>query len=158
MAEDQPACITIQDYRQGIIAAEDEEQREEMIQKGKETAVKVGMFVLGFIPGAGPIADVVGGGEFIKDLYDTIKDKDVELDDLDDFPVLKKLRMDKELVKALEDDILNDIDEKYLAYLDNLEPSTCIDQVPDINEFIRNYVAQLTSNHVVISDQSGGSV
>ena len=157
LTEENNSCITIRDYRQGIIAAEDEEHRQELSQKGKDVAIEVGKFALGFVPGASAIAAALGGGEFIKNLYDIVKGKDADIDTMDEYPILKKLKMDPELVKTLDDDLLLAIDEKYLAYLETLEPNTCIDKVPDINEFIRIQIAKETENRVVISNQSGKS-
>ena len=38
--------------------------------------------------------------------------------------------------------------------LRKLEPTTCVDKIPSINDFIRAKIAQETDNHVVIKDES----
>ena len=76
-------------------------------------------------------------------------------DNPQDYPILDVLHIDPELLKTLDQEILNDIDEKYQEYLQTLPPSTTLGKVININDFLRQYVAKLTKNHVVITDQSG---
>ena len=59
------------------------------------------------------------------------------------------------MVKVVEDDILAKLDEMYEEeVLKKLEPTTCVDKIPSINDFIRAKIAQETDNHVVIKDES----
>ena len=106
---------------------------------------------------------VVGGaisrGQDIKDYFEKAKDflsgKKINYDKIEDFPILGHLKLDPELVKVIEDDLLIKLDEMYEEeVLRKLEPTTCVDKIPSINDFIRAKIAQETDNHVVIKDES----
>ena len=142
-------CVTVG----SLISQIDKMQR-------KETATNVGKSALSnlaqFIP-------VVGGAisqtQDIVDYFGKAKDflsrKNINYDKIEDFPILGHLKLDPELVKVIEDDILAKLDEMYEEeVLKKLEPTTCVDKIPSINDFIRAKIAQETDNHVVIKDES----
>ena len=73
-----------------------------------------------------------------------------------DYPILAHLKIDPELVKVIEDDILKQLDEMYEEQiLSKLSKDTCIDKIPSINEFIRGKISVETGKSVVIRDESG---
>lgn len=76
----------------------------------------------------------------------------LEPDKVADFPVLHALAVEPELVRTIEDDILKNVDERYLAYLQSLDRGTKLADITPINEFIRAMIAKDTQNHVVIKD------
>ena len=106
---------------------------------------------------------VVGGamstGQDLVDYFGKAKDflskNKINYDEIEDFPILGHLKLDPELVKVIEDDILIELDEMYEEeVLSKLEPTTCIDKIPSINDFIRKKIAIETKNHVVIKDET----
>ena len=106
---------------------------------------------------------VVGGamstGQDLVDYFGKAKDflskNKINYDEIEDFPILGHLKLDPELVKVIEDDILIKLDEMYEEeVLSKLEPTTCIDKIPSINDFIRKKIAIETKNHVVIKDET----
>jgi len=106
---------------------------------------------------------VVGGamstGQDLVDYFGKAKDflskNKINYDEIEDFPILGHLKLDPELVKVIEDDILIELDEMYEEeVLSKLEPTTCIDKIPSINDFIRKKIAIETKNHVVIKDEA----
>ncbi len=106
---------------------------------------------------------VVGGAisrsQDIKDYFEKAKDflskRKINYDKIEDFPILGHLKLDPELIKVVEDDLLIKLDEMYEEeVLRKLEPTTCVDKIPSINDFIRAKIAQETDNHVVIKDES----
>jgi hypothetical protein len=106
---------------------------------------------------------VVGGamstGQDLVDYFGKAKDflskNKINYDEIEDFPILGHLKLDPELVKVIEDDILIELDEMYEEeVLSKLEPTTCIDKIPSINDFIRKKIAIETKNHVVIRDEA----
>ena len=109
----------------------------------------VGMKVLGsLLPGA-----IVSGAEALYDMYKKIRhQKNLEPDKVADFPVLQALSVEPGLVKVIEDDILQNIDEKYQNYLQTLNPQTKLTDITSINEFIRLTIAKSTDKHVTIQD------
>jgi hypothetical protein len=95
----------------------------------------------------------------IKDYFGKTKDflskNNINYDKIEDFPILGHLKLDPELVKIIEDDILSQIDEMYEEqYLSKLEPNMCVKDIKSINDFIREKIAIETKNHVVIRDEA----
>ena len=143
--EAEQGCVTVG----SLISQIDKMQR-------KETAKSAFSRFAKFIP-------VVGGaiskGQDVKDYFEKAKDflsgKKINYDKIEDFPILGHLKLDPELVKVIEDDLLIKLDEMYEEeVLRKLEPTTCVDKIPSINDFIRAKIAQETDNHVVIKDES----
>ena len=143
--EAEQGCVTVG----SLISQIDKMQR-------KETAKSAFSRFAKFIP-------VVGGaiskGQDIKDYFEKAKDflsgKKINYDKIEDFPILGHLKLDPELVKVIEDDLLVKLDEMYEEeVLRKLEPTTCVDKIPSINDFIRAKIAQETNKHVVIKDES----
>ena len=126
----------------------------------KETATNVGKSAFSnlaqFIP-------IVGGaistGQDIADYFGKAKDflskNKVNYEKIEDYPILGHLKLDPELVKVIEGDLLIKLDEMYEEeVLRKLKPTTCVDKIPSINDFIRAKIAQETNKHVVIKDES----
>tara|TARA_R100000149_G_C5828620_1_gene105044 strand:- start:130 stop:606 length:477 start_codon:yes stop_codon:yes gene_type:complete len=143
--EAEQGCVTVG----SLISQIDKMQR-------KETAKSAFSRFAKFIP-------VVGGaiskGQDVKDYFEKAKDflsgKKINYDKIEDFPILGHLKLDPELLKVIEDDLLIKLDEMYEEeVLRKLEPTTCVDKIPSINDFIRAKIAQETDNHVVIKDES----
>tara|TARA_B100000287_G_scaffold241603_1_gene227049 strand:+ start:192 stop:668 length:477 start_codon:yes stop_codon:yes gene_type:complete len=143
--EAEQGCVTVG----SLISQIDKMQR-------KETAKSAFSRFAKFIP-------VVGGaiskGQDVKDYFEKAKDflsgKKINYDKIEDFPILGHLKLDPELVKVIEDDLLAKLDEMYEEeVLKKLEPTTCVDKIPSINDFIRAKIAQETNKHVVIKDES----
>ena len=146
--EAEQGCVTVG----SLISQIDNMQR-------KETATKVGKSVFSnlvqYIPFVG---GAISTGQDIVDYFEKTKDflskKGINYDKIEDFPILGHLKLDPELVKVIEDDLLIKLDEMYEEeVLRKLEPTTCIDKIPSINDFIRAKIAQETDNHVVIKDE-----
>jgi len=96
------------------------------------------------------------GGEILHGLYKKVNRIEGESDDdPKDFPILDILDVDRYLLRALDQEILNNIDEKYQTYLQSLPPDTLIKDIIDINDFIRQDVTRTTGRRVTISDESG---
>ena len=156
---EEDGCMTVETLRQSIIAAENEEAEQDLINKGKEAALEAVKFLFGAVPFGAIIfkaaQEALSHGEFMKDMYDIIKGKPLQQDTIDQFPILQKLKMDSELIKTIDDDIVKNIDDQYETYLETLDPNTCVEKIADINEFTRNFIAQQTDKHVVINDLSG---
>ena len=126
----------------------------------KETATNVGKSAFSnlaqFIP-------IVGGaistGQDIVDYFGKAKDflskNKVNYEKIEDYLILGHLKLDPELVKVIEGKLLTQLDEMYEEeVLRKLKPTTCVDKIPSINDFIRAKIAQETDNHVVIKDES----
>jgi|TARA_R110002020_G_scaffold320939_1_gene536837 hypothetical protein len=117
------------------------------------------------LAGLVPLGALASG---VHDVYETLKGvKDqlkterggLDYDSVADYPILGHLKIDPELIKVLEDDLLKQLDEMYEdEVLIHLKGDTCIEKIPSINDFIRKKIAVETEKHVVIHDKSGSGV
>ena len=101
------------------------------------------------------LGNAITAGEMLYNYHNKLKRKPEGQDVAEDFPVLAALNIDPNLIHTIEDDILNKIDEEYQKYLQGLDPDTKIRDIIKINDFIRSEISKDTSQHVVISDESG---
>jgi len=156
LKEEQPVskCVSVGQHMKALAGFQKDERNAELLQQTKELGIEAAKLVAGELPFLGT---AISAADYALTLKDLVSKKPVELDDLDDFPVLKKLKIDPNLVKVVEDDILAAVDEKYMDLLKGVRPETCIDKIPDINHFIRLHIRGLTDKHVVINDESGNT-
>ena len=133
---------------------------QELIDMGREGEGKqaqsllkklLGAEVLKLIPYLG---QALTAGEMIQDYYNKLKRTPEGPDAPEDFPALAILDIDPELVRVVEDDILDRIDEHYQEYLSELAPDTKLSKVIPINDFIRQQIARDTGRRVVIRDET----
>jgi hypothetical protein len=159
--EEQPQkCVTVGSLMTTINDMQAAEKQGEDVERLKGWGWELGKKIVGWVPIVG---DAVAAGMDVYDVFKKAKDEmrggDISYDQIADYPILGHLKIDPELIKVLEDDILKQLDEMYEdQVLAKLKPDTCIDKVPSINEFIRNKIAKTTDQHVVIHDQSGTGV
>jgi len=153
LAEEEPQtpqkCVTVG----SLISQIDKMQKKETATKVGKTAFSNLVQYIPFVGGA------ISTGQDIVDYFGKAKDflskNKINYDEIEDFPILGHLKLDPELVKVIEDDILIELDEMYEEeVLSKLEPTTCIDKIPSINDFIRKKIAIETKNHVVIRDEA----
>ena len=108
------------------------------------------------VPVLGGVVQAVDAAEFLKSVRDDLKEKKINWETVADFPVLGTLTVDPELLKIVQHDILDKIDDMYEEeVLRKLNPDVCIDEIPTLNDFIRSKIAKETDQHVVIVDKSG---
>jgi len=153
LAEEEPQtpqkCVTVG----SLISQIDKMQKKETATKVGKTAFSNLVQYIPFVGGA------ISTGQDIVDYFEKTKDflsrKGINYDKIEDFPILGHLKLDPELIKVVEDDLLIKLDEMYEEeVLRKLEPTTCIDKIPSINDFIRKKIAIETKNHVVIKDEA----
>jgi len=105
--------------------------------------------VLGF-----PIGMAVTAGGVLKDTFKKFGRKPEGAEGAKEFPILDKLDVDPFLMRTIDNDIMNEMDEEYQRYLESLPGDTLIKDIMDVNDYIRGIVATDTYNHVVIRDES----
>ena len=142
-------CVTVGSLMSQI----DKLQRKEKVSNVASTAFNN---LVQYVP-------IVGGaistGQDIVDYFGKAKDflskNKINYDKIEDFPILGHLKLDPELVKVIEDDILAQLDEMYeKEVLSALDPNDCVNDIKSINDFIREKIAAETKNHVVIRDET----
>ena len=155
--EEQPQkCVTVGSLMGTIDKMQAAEKRGEDIDRLKGWGVDLGKKLIGFIP---IIGDAITTGLDVADVLLKAKEdfanKNVNYDQVSDYPILGHLKIDPELIKVLEDDILRQLDEMYEEQvLSKVSAETCINDIMTINDFIRKAIAKETENHVVIRDET----
>jgi len=127
-------------------------RKEEGTQVQQWLSSTLGSEAVKALPYGGPVVTAIG---VIVDLFKKINRQAGESDDdPKDYPILDILDIDPYLVRILDQDILNNIDEKYQKYIQELSPDTRLGDIKDINDFLRDDIAEMTFGHVVIRDES----
>ena len=156
LTEEENRCITVGELLQTVDDMQDAEKTAGDLERlkgwGKDFAKKL----IGFIP---VIGSAISAGLDVASVLIKAKNefstKDVDYDQVSDYPILGHLKIDPELIKVLDDDILKQLDEMYEdQVLKKLQADTCIDKVETINDFIRRTIAVETEKHVVIRDET----
>ena len=133
---------------------------QELIDMGRKGESKQAQSLLKRLLGAEALklipylGQALTAGEMIQGYYNKLKRAPEGPDAPEDFPALAILDIDPELVRVVEDDILNRVDERYQEYLSGLAPDTKLSEVLPINDFIRQEIARDTGRRVVIRDET----
>ena len=155
--EEQPQkCLTVEQLIDTIDKMQSEEGSEEIRSKMGRYVFSIARMLIMAVPIVGPLA-LKGYGVFnlLKQAKNDLKDKKISYDQVSDYPILGTLKVDPELVKVIDDDILEQLDEMYENdVLKDVEPSTCVDKIETINDFIRRKIKIETNKAVTIIDQS----
>ena len=149
-------CVTVGSLMGTIDQMQDAEKRGEDIERLKGWTADLGKKLIGFIP---IIGDAISTGLDVADILKKAKEdfsaKEINYDQIADYPILGHLKIDPELIKVLEDDILKQLDEMYEEQvLSKVSANTCITDIMGINDFIRKSIAVETEKHVVIRDET----
>ena len=132
-------CVTVGSLMGTIDQMQDAEKRGEDIERLKGWTADLGKKLIGFIP---IIGDAISTGLDVADILKKAKEdfsaKEINYDQISDYPILGHLKIDPELIKVLEDDILKQLDEMYEEQvLSKVSANTCITDIMGINDFIR---------------------
>ena len=150
-------CETIGSIIKKVDAAQKAEKDKKDLGRLKGYSWNLAKRLAGFVPVLGGVVQAVDAAEFLKSVRDDLKEKKVNWETVEDFPVLGALAVDPELLKIVDNDILEKLDDMYEEeVLRKLNPDVCIDEIPTLNDFIRSKIAKETDQHVVIVDKSGG--
>ena len=149
-------CVTVGSLMGTIDQMQDAEKRGEDIERLKGWTANLGKKLIGFIP---IIGDAISTGLDVADILKKAKEdfsaKEINYDQISDYPILGHLKIDPELIKVLEDDILKQLDEMYEEQvLSKVSANTCITDIMGINDFIRKSIALETDKSVVIRDET----
>ena len=64
------------------------------------------------------------------------------------------LDIDPHLNRKIDNEVLNNLDKEYDKYLLSLDPELLVGDITDVNDFIRDRIAQDTNRNVVITDEN----
>ena len=154
--EEQPQkCLTVGQLINTIDKMQSEEGSEEIRSKMGKYISSIAQTLISIIPFGSLVLQGYGIFNLLKQAKNDLKDKKISYDQVSDYPILGTLKIDPELIKVIDDDILKQLDEMYEKdVLKNVEPSTCVNKIETINDFIRRKIKIETDKAVTIIDQS----
>tara|TARA_R100001509_G_C4777339_1_gene185140 strand:+ start:153 stop:662 length:510 start_codon:yes stop_codon:yes gene_type:complete len=154
--EEQPQkCLTVGQLINTIDKMQSEEGSEEVRSKMGKYVSSIAQTLISIIPFGSLVLQGYGIFNLLKQAKNDLKDKKISYDQVSDYPILGTLKIDPELIKVIDDDILKQLDEMYEKdVLKNVEPSTCVNKIETINDFIRRKIKIETDKAVTIIDQS----
>ena len=154
--EEQPQkCLTVGQLINTIDKMQSEEGSEEVRSKMGKYVSSIAQTLISIIPFGSLVLQGYGIFNLLKQAKNDLKDKKISYDQVSDYPILGTLKIDPELIKVIDDDILKQLDEMYENdVLKNVEPSTCVNKIETINDFIRRKIKIETDKAVTIIDQS----
>ena len=96
---------------------------------------------------------------FLKKKNDELDQADPEtrkaiVDTASDNFILDLLDIDPHLNRKIDNEVLNNLDKEYDKYLLSLDPELLVGDITDVNDFIRDKIAQDTNRNVVITDEN----
>ena len=148
-------CLTVGSLMKTVDRVQSQEKDAEDTDRLQDWAWELAKNIGSLLPGAAAVMSAISAAEVLKKVKDQMSEKGISYDQVADYPVLGHLKIDAELIKVLEDDLLKQLDEMYeQEVLSKISPETCIDDIPNINDFIRDKIARETKYHVVIDDKS----
>ena len=154
--EEQPQkCLTVAQLIDTIDKMQSEEGSEEVRSKMGKYVSSIAQTLISIIPFGSLVLQGYGIFNLLKQAKNDLKDKKISYDQISDYPILGTLKIDPEIIKVIDDDILKQLDEMYEKdVLKNVEPSTCVNKIETINDFIRRKIKIETDKAVTIIDQS----
>jgi len=124
-------CVTVGSLMKTVDQAQSDEKDAEDTERLKGWGWELAKNIAGLFPGAGAAMSAVSAAEVLLKVKGEMGEKGVSYDQVADYPVLGHLKIDPELIKVLEDDLLRQLDEMYEEQvLSKVSGDTCIDKFP----------------------------
>ena len=97
---------------------------------------------------------LVGGGLGALDglyaMYDAGKNEEHSWKDIEEYPILRRMKMHPELIKVLDNKVLIEIDKAYKEHLSGYNRETKVTQITDIDVFAQGWVMGETGETVEV--------
>lgn len=147
-------CLTVGTFLAMLDAAQADEEDDESAARAKGHAWSLAKKFIKFV--GGPIVSLISSGAEIYDILKSTKDalrsdeSSVSMETINNFPILKLLKIDPDIISVIDNDVLKALDEKYEKdILRKIEKDTCLNAVPTINEYIKKQILKHTDGQVV---------
>ena len=156
----------LKDYTVGEYAEFIQKARQDLKDQKESEYVGFIAMTLGEKALTGGMGDLSMGKDAVDVFRNFLKKKNDELDQAnpetrkaivdtasDNF-ILDLLDIDPHLDRKVDNEVLNNLDKEYDKYLLNLDPELLVGDITDVNDFIRDRIAQDTNRNVVIRDEN----
>ena len=156
----------LKDYTVGEYAEFIQKARQDLKDQKESEYVGFIAKTLGEKALTGGMGDLSMGKDAVDVFRKILKNKNDELDQADpekrkaivdtasDNFILDLLDIDPHLNRKIDNEVLNNLDKEYDKYLLNLDPELLVGDITDVNDFIRDRIAQDTNRNVVITDEN----
>ena len=128
------------------------------IQAEQSSANKRGRFAsvgIEFIKIAMAEIPLVGGSlgaiDGLYAMYEAGKNEEHTWKDIEEYPILRRIKMHPELMKVLDDMVLRKIDASYKEYLATLGRDTLVSEITDIDVFTHRWVMEETGETIDVA-------
>ena len=119
----------------------------------------LGVAMGGVLPGiagglaAGAAPEIADG---LRKLFTFINGGGADVESIDEFPILKTLKVDPQFIDLIDNDLLNSYREKYLNYLTKQPASRPLNRIVGINDYIRNQLVVASDGALDCKDAGRG--
>ena len=156
----------LKDYTVGEYAEFIQKARQDLKDQKESEYVGFVVKTLGEKALTGGMGDLSMGKDAVDVFRKILKNKNDELDQADpekrkaivdtasDNFILDLLDIDPHLNRKIDNEVLNNLDKEYDKYLLSLDPELLVGDITDVNDFIRDRIAQDTNRNVVITDEN----
>jgi hypothetical protein len=156
----------LEDYTVGEYAEFIQKARQDLKDQKESEYVGFIAKTLGEKALTGGMGDLSMGKDAVDVFTNFLKKKNDELDQADpetrkaivdtasDNFILDLLDIDPHLNRKIDNEVLNNLDKEYDKYLLSLDPKLLVGDITDVNDFIRDRIAQDTNRNVVITDEN----
>ena len=156
----------LKDYTVGEYAEFIQKARQDLKDQKESEYVGFIAKTLGEKALTGGMGDLSMGKDAVDVFRKILKNKNDELDQADpekrkaivdtasDNFILDLLDIDPHLNRKIDNEVLNNLDKEYDKYLLSLDPELLVGDITDVNDFIRDRIAQDTNRNVVITDEN----
>jgi hypothetical protein len=156
----------LKDYTVGEYAEFIQKARQDLKDQKESEYVGFIAKTLGEKALTGGMGDLSMGKDAVDVFTNFLKKKNDELDQADpetrkaivdtasDNFILDLLDIDPHLNRKIDNEVLNNLDKEYDKYLLSLDPKLLVGDITDVNDFIRDRIAQDTNRNVVITDEN----
>ena len=97
------------------------------------------------------VGGTLGAIDGLYAMYEAGKKEENTWKDIEEYPILRRMKMHPELMKVLDDMVLRKIDVAYKEYLATLGLTTLVSEITDIDVFTHKWVMQETGETIDVA-------
>ena len=97
------------------------------------------------------VGGTLGALDGLYAMYEAGKKQEHNWKDIEEYPILRRIKMHPELLKVLDDVVLRKIDAAYKEYLGTLSRDTLVSDITDIDVFTHKWVMEETGQAVDVA-------
>ena len=97
------------------------------------------------------VGGTLGAIDGLYAMYEAGKKEEHVWKDIEEYPILRRMKMHPELIKVLDNMVLQEIDSAYKEYLTTLNRDTKVLDIADIDVFAKKLIMDETENSIDVS-------